>query len=94
MQLRHVSTNLRQGLRRNLSMHAAVVLTLFVTLSLTSDQGIVTITAYTDCGLGTVLGSGSTFSFTVNAGQSIKVKSTNAMGGQFNDGVGAGVDVP
>lgn len=34
MQLRHVSTNLRQGLRRNLSMHAAVILTLFVSLSL------------------------------------------------------------
>lgn len=34
MQLRHVSTNLRQGLRRNLSMHLAVVLTLFVSLSL------------------------------------------------------------
>ncbi len=34
MQLRHVSTNLRQGLRRNLSMHVAVVLTLFVSLSL------------------------------------------------------------
>ena len=34
MQLRHVSTNLRQGLRRNMSMHAAVILTLFVSLSL------------------------------------------------------------
>ena len=34
MQLRHVSTNLRQGLRRNASMHLAVVLTLFVSLSL------------------------------------------------------------
>jgi cell division transport system permease protein len=34
MQLRHVSTNLRQGLRRNMSMHAAVVLTLFVSLTL------------------------------------------------------------
>lgn len=34
MQLRHVSTNLRQGLRRNLSMHAAVILTLFVSLTL------------------------------------------------------------
>ncbi|WP_232677561.1 permease-like cell division protein FtsX [Nocardioides sp. R-C-SC26] len=34
MQMRHVSTNLRQGLRRNLSMHVAVVLTLFVSLSL------------------------------------------------------------
>jgi len=34
MQLRHVSTNLRQGLRRNMSMHAAIVLTLFVSLSL------------------------------------------------------------
>lgn len=34
MQLRHVSTNLRQSLRRNVSMHAAVILTLFVSLSL------------------------------------------------------------
>ncbi|CAN5428635.1 permease-like cell division protein FtsX [soil metagenome] len=34
MQLRHVSTNLRQGLRRNLSMHLAVVLTLVVSLTL------------------------------------------------------------
>lgn len=34
MQLRHMSTNLRQGLRRNMSMHAAVVLTLFVSLTL------------------------------------------------------------
>ncbi|MAS54282.1 permease-like cell division protein FtsX [Nocardioides sp.] len=34
MQLRHVSTNLRQGLRRNASMHLAVILTLFVSLSL------------------------------------------------------------
>jgi len=34
MQLRHVTTNLRQGLRRNLTMHVAVVLTLFVSLSL------------------------------------------------------------
>ena len=34
MQLRHVSTNLRQGLRRNMSMHAAVILTLFVSLTL------------------------------------------------------------
>lgn len=34
MQLRHVSTNLGQGLRRNLSMHLAVVLTLFVSLTL------------------------------------------------------------
>ena len=34
MQLRHVSTNLRQGLRRNLSMHLAVILTLVVSLSL------------------------------------------------------------
>lgn len=34
MQLRHVSTNLRQGLRRNLSMHLAVVLTLFISLTL------------------------------------------------------------
>lgn len=34
MQLTHVSTNLRQGLRRNVSMHVAVVLTLFVSLTL------------------------------------------------------------
>lgn len=34
MQLRHVSTNLRQGLRRNISMHAAVIITLFVSLTL------------------------------------------------------------
>lgn len=34
MQLRHVSTNLSQGLRRNLSMHLAVVLTLVVSLTL------------------------------------------------------------
>lgn len=34
MQLRYVFTELGQGLRRNLSMHIAVVLTLFVSLSL------------------------------------------------------------
>lgn len=34
MQLRYVFTELRQGLRRNLSMHVAVVLTLFVSLTL------------------------------------------------------------
>ncbi len=34
MQLRHVFTELRQGLRRNVSMHIAVVLTLFVSLTL------------------------------------------------------------
>jgi cell division transport system permease protein len=34
MQLRHVTTNLRQGLRRNMSMHAAVIITLFVSLTL------------------------------------------------------------
>ncbi|MBS44172.1 MAG: cell division protein FtsX [Nocardioides sp.] len=34
MPLRHVLSNLRQGLRRHLSMHVAVVLTLFVSLSL------------------------------------------------------------
>lgn len=34
MQLRHVSTNLRQNLRRNLSMHAAVIITLFVSLTM------------------------------------------------------------
>ena len=34
MQLRHVFSELRQGLRRNLSMHIAVVLTLFVSLTL------------------------------------------------------------
>lgn len=32
--MRHLFTNLRQGLRRNLSMHVAVILTLFVSLSL------------------------------------------------------------
>ena len=34
MQLRHSFTELRSGLRRNLSMHIAVVLTLFVSLTL------------------------------------------------------------
>lgn len=34
MQLRHVGTNLRQGLRRNLSMNLAVILTLVVSLTL------------------------------------------------------------
>ncbi|MEJ7774573.1 MAG: permease-like cell division protein FtsX [Nocardioidaceae bacterium] len=34
MQLRYVFTELRQGLRRNISMHIAVVLTLFVSLTL------------------------------------------------------------
>ena len=34
MQLRHVFSELRQGLRRNASMHVAVVLTLFVSLTL------------------------------------------------------------
>lgn len=34
MQLRHVFSELRQGLRRNFSMHVAVVLTLFVSLTL------------------------------------------------------------
>ncbi len=34
MQLRYVFTELRSGLRRNLSMHVAVVLTLFVSLTL------------------------------------------------------------
>lgn len=34
MQLRHVFTELGQGLRRNLSMHVAVVLTMFVSLTL------------------------------------------------------------
>lgn len=34
MQLRYVFSELRQGLRRNLSMHVAVVLTLFVSLTL------------------------------------------------------------
>ncbi|MDO9494315.1 MAG: permease-like cell division protein FtsX [Nocardioides sp.] len=34
MQLRHSFTELRQGLRRNVSMHIAVVLTLFVSLTL------------------------------------------------------------
>ena len=34
MQMRHSFTELRQGLRRNVSMHIAVVLTLFVSLTL------------------------------------------------------------
>src|SRR5690349_14962495 len=34
MQLRYVFTELRTGLRRNLSMHLAVIVTLFVSLSL------------------------------------------------------------
>ena len=34
MQLRYVFTELGSGLRRNLSMHLAVILTLFVSLSL------------------------------------------------------------
>ncbi|RHW27624.1 cell division protein FtsX [Nocardioides immobilis] len=34
MQLRYVFTELRSGLRRNLSMHVAVILTLFVSLTL------------------------------------------------------------
>ncbi|KRF19388.1 cell division protein FtsX [Nocardioides sp. Soil797] len=34
MQLRHVFSELRQGLRRNLTMHIAVILTLFVSLTL------------------------------------------------------------
>lgn len=34
MQLRYVSTELGQGLRRNLTMHLAVILTLFVSLTL------------------------------------------------------------
>ena len=34
MQLRHVFSELRTGLRRNLSMHVAVVLTIFVSLTL------------------------------------------------------------
>src|SRR6478609_7088355 len=34
MQLRYVFSELGQGLRRNLSMHVAVVLTLFVSLTL------------------------------------------------------------
>ncbi|HEU5057623.1 MAG TPA: permease-like cell division protein FtsX [Kofleriaceae bacterium] len=34
MQLRYVSSELGQGLRRNLSMHVAVILTLFVSLTL------------------------------------------------------------
>ena len=34
MQLRYVFSELGQGLRRNLSMHLAVVLTLFVSLTL------------------------------------------------------------
>ncbi|MGH3362112.1 MAG: permease-like cell division protein FtsX, partial [Nocardioides sp.] len=34
MQLRYVYSELGQGLRRNLSMHVAVILTLFVSLTL------------------------------------------------------------
>ena len=34
MQLRYVFSELGQGLRRNLSMHVAVILTLFVSLTL------------------------------------------------------------
>ena len=34
MQLRYVFSELGQGLRRNLSMHIAVILTLFVSLTL------------------------------------------------------------
>lgn len=34
MQLRYVTSELRQGLRRNMSMHLAVILTLFVSLTL------------------------------------------------------------
>ena len=34
MQLRHVYSELGQSLRRNLSMHIAVILTLFVSLTL------------------------------------------------------------
>src|SRR5215216_1418668 len=34
MQINYVMTELRQGLRRNLSMHIAVILTLFVSLTL------------------------------------------------------------
>ena len=34
MQLRYVFTELRTGLRRNLTMHLAVILTLFVSLTL------------------------------------------------------------
>ena len=34
MQLRYVFSELGQGLRRNLSMHLAVILTLFVSLTL------------------------------------------------------------
>jgi len=46
MQLRYVFSELAQGLRRNLSMHIAVILTLFVSLTLvglgTNLDGIVT----------------------------------------------------
>ena len=40
MQLRYVFTELAQGLRRNLSMHIAVVLTLFVSLTLVGLGGL------------------------------------------------------
>ena len=40
MQLRYVFTELRSGLRRNLSMHIAVVLTLFVSLTLAGIGGM------------------------------------------------------
>ena len=39
MQLRYVFSELGQGLRRNLSMHIAVVLTLFVSLTLVGLEG-------------------------------------------------------
>ena len=39
MQLRYVFSELGQGLRRNLSMHIAVVLTLFVSLTLVGLKG-------------------------------------------------------
>lgn len=45
MQLRHVFSELRQGLRRNLSMHIAVVLTIFVSLTLAGIGGLLSMQA-------------------------------------------------
>lgn len=45
MQLRHVFSELGQGLRRNLSMHIAVVLTLFVSLTLVGIGGLLNMQA-------------------------------------------------
>lgn len=45
MQLRYVFSELRQGLRRNLSMHLAVVLTLFVSLTLAGSGALFSLQA-------------------------------------------------